>query len=145
MWVVISHCRNDYIRIDRCEASLLKRAERNEYKQEAAVFSSYLCLSTCQVPLPHILMTFRAAPQLSGTFQQQKKKKNQSHVSNYDSLRGRRRLLNLRLQSHISFEACPLSQHKLRPNLPLGSCYGEKLGTVSFLPLVSSTTDFWLC
>lgn len=39
----------------------IERAERNESKQEAAVFSSSYCLSMCQSPLPHAFLTFQVA------------------------------------------------------------------------------------
>lgn len=39
----------------------IERAERNESKQEAAVFASSYCLSMCQSPLPHAFLTFQVA------------------------------------------------------------------------------------
>lgn len=52
----------------------IERAERNEPKQEAAVFSSSSCLSMCQSPLPHAFLTFQVATHsCPGIFNEEKK------------------------------------------------------------------------
>lgn len=49
MWVAISHCLTTWQSIGLYPA--YERAKCSDYKQEAAVLSSYDCLSAIQIPL----------------------------------------------------------------------------------------------